>query len=789
MSEKNDKIKELQERMSLLIKKQNKFVSELRELRDEVKKLKAEDSPLPEKVVTKTAPAQDFDTHLERKEVYVPSVPNKHSEIEKAETYEAKSAFDYEKYIGENLLSKLGILITIVGVIIGAKYSIDNDLISPLTRIVLGYIMSIGLLGFGIQLKEKYEKYSAVLVSGAIAIMYFITFAAYSYYDIFPQWVAFLLMVLFTIFTVIAAISYDRQVIAHIGLVGAYAVPFFLSSGSGNMLVFFSYITIINLGILAIAYNKYWKKLYYATFAQTWLIFLVWYETKAVLPEYFGLALSFATVFFILFYLTFLAYKLVKKEEFEPITVVIILINSFIFYGVGYTLMEGHDTWQNYLGLFTVANALLHFGVGSYVKKQNLHDDKLFYLVVGLVLVFITIAIPVQFDGNWVTLLWLGEAVLLFWIGRTKQVPFYEFASYILMVIGLMSVCGNWTVDYYAPQNIGEDLDSLPILNIQFLTSILAVAAFAFIAKINSDKIYEIPFKDQEEDYDRTFNMFLGGVLIGLVYFTFRAEIAAYFNQLYESTKINMKVDDSDQIRTIYNTDLLSIKNIWLLLYTIAFLILLAVLDLTKLKNKTLGHVSLAFNALIIVVFLTYGIYELTNLHDSYFNSKEPLYFSKSLGYIAIRYFSFALFAGLFVMTFRYIKERYSMKPNWILFDVAMHISILTIITSEILNWLNTAGASDANTLIITIVWGVYALMLIGLGIWKNRQHLRIGAFILFGITLLKLFFIDIAHFGTIAKTIVLVSLGVLLLVISFLYNKYKHLIVEEDKSIAENED
>ena len=120
---------------------------------------------------------------------------------------------------------------------------------------------------------------------------------------------------------------------------------------------------------------------------------------------------------------------------------------------------------------------------------------------------------------------------------------------------------------------------------------------------------------------------------------------------------------------------------------------------------------------------------------------------------------------------------------------MAMHISILTIITSEILNWLNTAGASDANTLIITIVWGVYALIIIGLGIWKNRQHLRIGAFILFGITLLKLFFIDIAHFGTIAKTIVLVSLGVLLLVISFLYNKYKHLIVEEDKSIAENED
>lgn len=227
---------------------------------------------------------------------------------------------------------------------------------------------------------------------------------------------------------------------------------------------------------------------------------------------------------------------------------------------------------------------------------------------------------------------------------------------------------------------------------------------------------------------------------------------------------------------------MISIKNVWLLNYTIAFLVLLSFVNLKKLKNDYLGYTNLVLNGIIIIIFLTFGIYELSELHSSYFNVQATDLFSKNIGYVAVRYLSFALIAGLFCTSYKYIKERFPTKLNWIIFDLVLYISILTVLTSEFLNWLETAGASNADTLTITIVWGVYALIIIALGIWKKKQHLRIGAFILFGITLIKLFFYDIAHLDTISKTVVLVSLGILLLVISFLYNKYKHLIFEEEK-------
>ena len=70
--------------------------------------------------------------------------------------------------------------------------------------------------------------------------------------------------------------------------------------------------------------------------------------------------------------------------------------------------------------------------------------------------------------------------------------------------------------------------------------------------------------------------------------------------------------------------------------------------------------------------------------------------------------------------------------------------------------------------------------MLIVLGIIKKKKHLRIGAIVLFAVTLIKLFFYDIADLDTISKTVIFITLGVLLLIISFLYNKYKNLIFDK---------
>ncbi|HEY8894229.1 MAG TPA: DUF2339 domain-containing protein, partial [Niastella sp.] len=227
------------------------------------------------------------------------------------------SATTFEEFIGKNVASKVGILVTIIGIFIGAKYAIEHDMVSPVLRVIAGYICGAALIGVAIRLKRKYEAYSSVLMGGGLAVLYFITYIAYSFYHLMPQLTAFLIMLVFTAATVYAALLYNRVIIAHLAQVGAYAIPFLLSDNSGRYAVFFSYIAIINAGILVVSLRKYWKSLFYAAFVLTWIIYLSWYFFSYQHPKHEYLAWTYLSIFFLLFYVTFLAYKIIKKERYE----------------------------------------------------------------------------------------------------------------------------------------------------------------------------------------------------------------------------------------------------------------------------------------------------------------------------------------------------------------------------------------------------------------------------------------------------------------------------------------
>jgi len=685
---------------------------------------------------------------------------------------------DLEKFIGENLINKIGILITLIGVVIGAKYSIEHELISPLTRIILGYMVGFSLLAFGIKLKTKYESYSAVLVSGSIAIVYFITYSAYSLYGLIPQIPAFGLMVVFTAFAVISAINYNRSIIAHIGLVGAYAVPFLLSEGSEKVAVLFSYMAIINIGILIIAFKKYWKNLYYVSFGFTWLMYISWYVSEFDSNVQYGLALAFLLIFFIIFYLTFLSYKLIQKEKYNIGDIILLMLNSFIFYALGYSLLQDHETGKQLLGLFTLSNAIIHFMVSAVIYKQKLADKNLLYLISGLVLIFITLTIPVQLDGNWVTILWAGEAALLFWIGRTKKVSIYEKLSYPLMALAFFSIFHDWISVYEVYDYDDSGTGIRPILNVNFLTSLLFIAAFVFINLLNRNKNY-VSILDPTKKYSRIIAFSISAILIIVTYYALRMEISSYWDQLISASRIN--VNNENYSSSIVNNDLRSFKTLWLINYSLLFVVVLEILNMKKIKNKQLGLIAFGFIAFVICIFLIDGLIVLSELRESYLNQSQGEYYKIGTYNMIIRYISFVFVSLALFTSLKYIKKGIIDQKIIIGFDLFIHIAILWIASSELIHWMDIGEFSQSYKLGLSILWGIYALFLIILGIWKNRMYLRIASFVLFGIILLKLFFYDISHMDTIAKTIVFICLGTLLLIISFLYNKFKDKITDEN--------
>jgi uncharacterized membrane protein len=784
MSDQQNNIELLHKKLNALLSKQKGFAQEIQSLSQEIQRIKnsaISESAFEEKKIVASDEEKQISTSQEtiseKAQTSEVQKPKQHTNATKTNQARAKlptSKSNLEKFIGENLINKIGIAILVIGVAIGAKYSIENNLISPLTRIILGYLTGLGLIGFGIKLKAKYENYSAVLVSGAIAILYFITFAAYSFYDLFPQSMTFGLMLLFTVFGVVAALNYNKQVIAHIGLVGAYAIPFLLSNDSGNVLVLLSYMAIINVGILVISFKKDWKPLYYSAFIFTWLIYAGFAGFSYQRDEHFQIALTFLCIFFSQFYAIFLAYKLIANEKFKKSDVVFLMINSFIFFGLGYSILSRHDIGKELLGVFTLINAVIHFIVCAILFKKKLADRNLFYLVAGMVLIFITIAVPVQLDGNWVTLLWSLEAALLFWIGRTKNVPVYERLSYPLMILAFFSLLQDWNESYQAYSD--EHLSSF--INITFLTSLIFIAAFGFINWINRK---EYASADASNKHWMQKFMAFGIPIIFLIaiFGAFYTEIQYYWDKQYWLSAIESSPTEEYPYRT-YNSDLRSFGNIWSLNFTLFFVSALAFVNIKILKNRILGIVTLGLGLLVTILFLTTGLYIISELRESFINEDAASSFGTSNFNIGIRYVAIGFFALLMFGIHKLSKAAFMRMNANLVFVAILHISILWILSSELLQWLDLAGSNQTYKLGLSILWGVYSLFLIAYGIYKNNKYLRIGAIALFAVTLIKLFFYDIESMNTITKTIVFVSLGILLLIISFLYNKYKHKIADE---------
>ncbi|MDR2465747.1 MAG: DUF2339 domain-containing protein [Prevotellaceae bacterium] len=636
---------------------------------------------------------------------------------------EGRAKSNIEKFIGENLISKIGIAIVIVGVALGAKYSIDNQLISPSWRIILAYTTGAGLLAFGIKLKRKYERFSAVLASGAIAIMYFVTYFASAYYSLIPQFLAFPLMFVFTVFAVYAAIQYNRPVIALVGLAGAYAVPFFFSGFSGDISIMFAYMTLINSGILAISYRKYWKSLYFSSFALTWFIYALWYgsalDPEVFIPFCFGAATSFLTIFWAIFYGMFMLYKLARKEKYTHRDAAPLLINSFLFYGFGCDILNGNAATEHWTGAFTLANAAVHGAVAWIVHRSRLDDKTLFYLVVSLVIVFVTLAVPVQLSGGWVTLLWAVEACFLFAFGRIKRLPALEAISYPLTALAFSSLIHDWTL-----------IDpSRPFFDLGLLTSAGFIGSFA--------AMFYVQFK-----YDDS------SVLLPKGYLRFFLLIALYFSGYLE-------------VYNFYNGGWQSYsyehEATGLMDYSLIFVSVLSLLNCAKLKSAGTGTAAFLFSVLFLLMFLVTGLQMLNELRDAHL----------------FRYVSL-LIVGLNLYAMSRQTRLYGKPGILILFDVLLHVSLLWIFSNEIIYW------CDGTKTGMSVLWGAYALPIIARGILKKKKHLRVGGIALLGVTLLKLFFYDLTGLNTLSKTAVLVILGVVLLIVSFLYNKYKHLIDED---------
>jgi uncharacterized membrane protein len=137
------------------------------------------------------------------------------------------------------------------------KYSFEQGLIGPATRITLGLAFGLALLGVAEWMYRRVSGVAPGLAAAGIAVLYSSLLAGVRLYDLIPAGVGFAGMALVTLTAVVLALR-QGQIVAVLGLLGGFLTPIFISTGEQHPWPLLFYLILLQTGLLFVSRKRRW---------------------------------------------------------------------------------------------------------------------------------------------------------------------------------------------------------------------------------------------------------------------------------------------------------------------------------------------------------------------------------------------------------------------------------------------------------------------------------------------------------------------------------------------------
>ena len=663
---------------------------------------------------------------------------------------------DIEKFIGENLINKIGIAVLILGISFFVKYAIDNNWINESGRVLIGFVCGLMLAGFAHRLRDKFRSFSSVLIAGSLTVFYFTTAFAFHEYHLWSQSLTFTVMVIITALAVSLSLFYNRMELIIMATIGGFITPFLVSNGSGNYIALFSYLIILNIGLIIIAYFKEWRIVHFIAFVFTQLIYIIWLQNYSDISSFpFKGAFVFATIFYALFFITNIILQLTHTGQRRAYDYIVLISQNLVYYSCGmYIISQSHQ--DNLKGLFTASLGLINL-MTTLVFLKNKKIDKVYLLLLtGVTLTYFTLAVPVQFDGHYITMFWGMEMIILLYLYQRSFISLLKIVSIITGVLMLGSLVYNLSIIYGSEFTISYK----PIINKAFVTASFAAISLVIYNRFLNKEADTFFIKDFRTETLRITVTFLSLIIFFIAGF---AEVSFQFINHFPDTELYI----------IYQA-----------IYSFAFLF-----TLFFIIKKQIKWITSSIKTFLIAAFLLLYITQTQIIYNTFI--KIMYENNLKLHYIALLASDTIIIVTLWKLIIHLKNNVFSnSNDDKFTYVVIATISLLfSIIGQHIFIQIYHplfAQLSYAENLYqkagLTIIWSVISFIVIRYGMVNNYKPLRVSALALFALSLLKLFIYDISNIPPAGKIIAFILLGVVLLIVSFMYQKIKLIVFKDDE-------
>jgi len=627
-----------------------------------------------------------------------------------------------EEKIGKRWTVWIGVLILFLAVGFFVKYAIDSGWLGPAARVVLGTLFGLAMLVTGDRfLRRGWRPLGEGLLGGGLAIIYLSLYAGFALYHLawFPAPAAFASLVLLTALGMALAVIDNALSLAVLAVLGGLLTPIMVSSGTDARDILMTYLLVLDLGVLGVAFYKQWRGLDALAFAGSWLLFLGWFSSY-YRPAALAPAMVWVSVFYLLFLILPFAYHLRRRIPVPLERFLLALLNAAVAFAFAYVVL--YERHPRALGFMALAFSITTLVMGSFTRRRLPGDAGALFGFITLSVTFLTLAIPLELKAYGISLLWAIEGPVLLYLGyRFRYFPVRVGGLIVLALAVIRLFAVHW------PLHTGL---FTPFINVHFLSAISLPAAIAAYALIHHR------WRSEGNETDDTLKL-LSGIGAGL--------LAIFLVQ----TELGLWLDASGQA--------LAAGMARAVIWAVGGLLFVLVgLHTRRLYVQVVGVLPLVVALLLGMMMYTGG-------------ATFPLFLNPRFGATVL-----IVLCSFFAWRESY-RQAASRNLQQFLFAL-LEITLFTLLSMEA-SVNAPRGIADyeharwVSQMALTLTWGVYAIVLLVLGFRRLSRGMRYTALAIFGVTVAKLLFVDLSTLDTPYRILAFLVTGLLILGASYLYH------------------
>ena len=381
---------------------------------------------------------------------------------------------DLEQRIGARWTTWVGVVAILFAASFFVKWSIENNLIGPRARLGLGVAAGVVLLAAGLALHRRRDvPYLSEGLSGlGLGLCYLSLYAGHVYYNLLPAGAAFALMFIVTVLVTVVAVVSERQVTAVLALLGGLLTPVLLARQEPRERELMGYLLVLDILVLVIARYHTWRGLNRFAWAGTVLL-LAPVLLRDPDPPFPVARLVLLSGLFVLFLLTPLAREWEQRGRIGEVDLVVISGTAAGYFWAVYVTLEGW--WPLLEAPAAMALAIVYTVLAGFYRRRVSDDDATVSVLLGMACIFLTIAMPLALKGPWVTLAWAAEGAVLLSVAPRLATPVAAWGGTLALFLAVFRVFAldRWRSPFWTP-----------VWNAPFLVHLLTVAAIVLAGQL-----------------------------------------------------------------------------------------------------------------------------------------------------------------------------------------------------------------------------------------------------------------------------------------------------------------